>query len=78
VIIGNPPFLGGKLMRRVMGDEYCDALFAAFAERVPAEANLVCYWFELAREQITKEQVHGVGLVAINSIRGGVNRDVLN
>jgi type II restriction/modification system DNA methylase subunit YeeA len=27
VVIGNPPFLGGKLMRTVLGDEYVDRLF---------------------------------------------------
>ncbi len=78
VIVGNPPFLGGKLMRRVLGDEYCDALFAAFTDRVPAEADLVCYWFELARAQLASEKVKDVGLVATNSIRGGANREVLN
>lgn len=77
VIVGNPPFLGGKLMRRVMGDEYCENLFAAFAERIPAEADLVCYWFELARAQIAGQKVKDVGLVATNSIRGGTNREVL-
>ncbi|HVC63761.1 MAG TPA: DNA methyltransferase [Acetobacteraceae bacterium] len=78
VIVGNPPFLGGKLMRRVLGDDYCAALFAAFADRVPAEADLVCYWFELARAQLAGEKVKDVGLVATNSIRGGANREVLN
>ncbi|HXA26804.1 MAG TPA: class I SAM-dependent DNA methyltransferase [Acetobacteraceae bacterium] len=78
VVVGNPPFLGGKLMRRVMGDKYCNALFAAFAERVPAEADLVCYWFELAREQLANEKIKDAGLVATNSIRGGANREVLN
>jgi type II restriction/modification system DNA methylase subunit YeeA len=36
VIIGNPPFLGGKLMRTVLGDDSVDRLFAAYAGRVPA------------------------------------------
>ena len=27
VIIGNPPFLGGKLIRRELGDDYVDAMF---------------------------------------------------
>jgi hypothetical protein len=78
VIVGNPPFLGGKLMRRVLGDEYCEALFAAFTDRVPAEADLVCYWFELARSQLAADQAKYVGLVATNSIRGGASRETLN
>ncbi len=65
-------------MRRVLGDDYCDALFVAFADRVPAEADLVCYWLELARAQLAAEKVRDVGLVATNSIRGGASREVLN
>jgi type II restriction/modification system DNA methylase subunit YeeA len=48
VVVGNPPFLGGKRLRRSLGDAYVDRLFAAFAARVPAEADLVTYWFEKA------------------------------
>jgi len=53
-------------------------LFAAFADRVPAEADLVCYWFELARAQLASDKAKDAGLVATNSIRGGANREVLN
>ena len=48
-IIGNPPFLGGKLLRSNLGDEYVDAMFSVYKGRVPAEADIVCYWFENAR-----------------------------
>ncbi len=78
VIVGNPPFLGGKLMRRTLGDAYCATLFAAFADRVPAEADLVCYWFDLARTQLARERAARAGLVATNSVRGGQNREVLS
>ena len=78
VIVGNPPFLGGKLMRRILGDEYCNAMFAAYEDRVPAEADLVCYWFELARAQIDAGKAKDAGLVATNSIRGGASREILN
>jgi type II restriction/modification system DNA methylase subunit YeeA len=77
VIVGNPPFLGGKLMRRVLDDRYCDCLFAVFANRVPAEADLVCYWFELARAHLQNGGAYRAGLVATNSIRGGANREIL-
>ncbi len=30
-IVGNPPFLGGKRLRSVLGDAYCEQLFAAYA-----------------------------------------------
>ncbi|MBN1317124.1 MAG: class I SAM-dependent DNA methyltransferase, partial [Anaerolineales bacterium] len=77
VIIGNPPFLGGNKIRQEFGDEKVDALFMLYKERVPAFADLVCYWFEKARLMIEKKRTKRVGLLATNSIRGGVNRKVL-
>jgi type II restriction/modification system DNA methylase subunit YeeA len=78
VVIGNPPFLGGKLLRTSRGDIYVDRLFAAYAGRVPAEADLVTYWFIKAWERIRDHRVARAGLVATNSIRGGPNRRVLD
>jgi type II restriction/modification system DNA methylase subunit YeeA len=77
VIIGNPPFLGGKLMRKNLGDSYVDALFELWDGRVPREADLVCYWHEKAREMIEKGKVERVGLLATQGIRGGASRRVL-
>jgi type II restriction/modification system DNA methylase subunit YeeA len=77
VIVGNPPFLGGKRMRAELEDRYVDDLFAIYRDRVPREADLVCYWFEKAREQVESGKTKRVGLLATNSIRGGANRRVL-
>src|SRR2546423_1073837 len=33
-IVGNPPFLGGKRLRAELGDEYVDALFKLYKDRV--------------------------------------------
>ena len=52
-------------------------MFATYADRVPAEADLVCYWFEKAGQQIASGKANRAGLVATNSIRGGANRRVL-
>ena len=76
-IVGNPPFLGGKRLRSVLGDGYCARLFHAYAGQVPAEADLVCYWFARAQEAIGAGAAARAGLVATNSIRGGANRRVL-
>ncbi len=76
-IVGNPPFLGGKLMRAGLGDEKVEALFRAYAGRVPAEADLVCYWFAKAWKAQQAGRAKRVGLVATNSIRGGANRKLL-
>ena len=76
-VVGNPPFLGGKLLRRELGDAYVDALFKTWAGRVPAEADLCCYWFEQAREQIAAGHTRRAGLLATQGIRGGANREVI-
>ena len=76
-IVSNPPFLGGKLLRRNLGDGYVDSLLKLYSGRVPAEADLVAYWFEKAREMVELKQVRAVGLVATQGIRGGANREVL-
>lgn len=127
VIVGNPPFLGGKRLRDGLGDDTVERLFAAYRGRVPAEADLVCYWVEKAWRAVSSSIGHAspgvmlrsgeaasrstrddgasfdtpalappdrrapqddegdgaggrvlrVGLVTTNSIRGGVNRRVL-
>ena len=76
-IVGNPPFLGGKLLRNNLGDDYVDAMFHVWGERVPREADLCCYWFEKARRQIELEDAPALGLLATQGIRGGANRKVL-
>lgn len=77
-IVGNPPFLGGKLLRRELGDTYVDAVFDLYRGRVKAESDLVVYWFEKARHQLETGQVNRVGLLATQAIRGGANRAVLD
>jgi len=78
VIVGNPPFLGDKMMRGELGDAYTDALRQTYTGCVPGGADLVCYWFHKARCQIETGQCEAAGLVATNSIRGGANRAVLD
>ncbi|MCX6911245.1 MAG: hypothetical protein NTY01_24830 [Verrucomicrobia bacterium] len=77
VIVSNPPFLGGKLIRRELGDTYVDAMFETYGNRVRPEADLCCYWFEKAREQIERGKCRRAGLLATQGIRGGANREVL-
>ncbi|MXX48125.1 MAG: class I SAM-dependent DNA methyltransferase [Chloroflexi bacterium] len=77
-IVGNPPFLGTKLMRQSIGDAYIDDLFVAWDEAVVRESDLACYWHEQARRQIARGETNRAGLLATNSIRGGANRDVLS
>jgi hypothetical protein len=75
-IIGNPPFLGGKKLRRDLGDDYVEDLFAIFRGRVAAESDLVVYWFEKARASIDGRTA-SAGLLASQQIRKGFNNRVL-
>ncbi len=78
VVIGNPPFLGDRKMIRELGEDYTMTLRAVYEGRVPGGADLVCYWFEKARQAIEKNGLGAAGLVSTNSIRGGANRKVLD
>src|ERR1017187_6678950 len=76
-IVGNPPFLGDKLMRGQLGDEYVEKLRKTFEGRIPGQSDFCCYWFEKAREQIEHSKCNRAGLLATQGIRGGANREVL-
>jgi type II restriction/modification system DNA methylase subunit YeeA len=76
-IVGNPPFLGAKLMKGRLGTETADRIRATFVGRLPGFTDLVCYWFEKARAQIKAGTSQRAGLVATNSIAKNTNLPVL-
>jgi type II restriction/modification system DNA methylase subunit YeeA len=77
VIIGNPPFLGAKLMKRMLGVAETEAIRSLYARRLPGFTDLVCYWFENARSHIQNGKTARAGFVATNSIRKNTNLPVL-
>lgn len=77
VVVGNPPFLGGKKTLGELGSIYIGALRKAYAGALPNFSDLVCYWFARSWEQMSAGQLTRAGLVATNSIRGGANREAL-
>lgn len=77
-IVGNPPFLGNKMMRKNLGDETVDAIYAAYSGRLPKGADLCSYWFEKARAEVSACRTERVGLLGTQGIRGGRNRLVLD
>ena len=76
-IVGNPPFLGNKMMRKNLGDKMVDAIYAAYAGRLPKGSDLCSYWFEKARAEVSARRSERVGLLGTQGIRGGRNRQVL-
>ena len=77
-VIGNPPFLGGKLLRSSLGGAYVESLQRLYGARIHGEADLVCHWFDKAQRLVADDKITRAGLVATNSIRGGRNRPVLD
>ncbi len=75
-IIGNPPFLGVRQLRKAgLSDDYIAALVATYD--LPGTCDLCCYWFELARRRIKASQLTRTGLLATQAIRSTDNREVL-
>lgn len=76
-IVGNPPFLGDKLMRAKLGDSYTDRLRSAHEGKVPGGADFVTYWFYRAGQALQSASAKRVGLVATNNLRKGASNRVL-
>ena len=77
VVVGNPPFLGAKLLRANLGDKYVEQLYSVFGDRLAGMSDLCAYWHEKARAQIEAGKLGRSGLLATQGIRGGLGRDVL-
>jgi type I restriction-modification system DNA methylase subunit len=78
VIVGNPPFLGGRRLRLELDSSYVDNLRTLYQGRVTGSADLVTYWFEKARAHIESGKAKRAGLLSTNSIRNGRSRLVLD
>lgn len=68
-IIGNPPFMGAKDMRRQLGDGYVDALWALNEGRFRS-ADMVTLWWRRAADILTRpgSSLRRFGFIITNSI----------
>ena len=76
-IIGNPPFLGGKRMRKRTRRRVHRRFFR---RSYKAASRAVPTWSATSLKRLGKNRVgrsNRAGLLATNSIRGGANREVL-
>jgi len=78
-IIGNPPFIGGSMVRSNLGDNYAEALWAAHSNRVNDSADFVMFWWDRAAEILTakKSKLQRFGFVTTNSITQVFSRRVV-
>lgn len=75
-IVGNPPYVGNKRMRLVLGDGYVQALRSAYAH-VPESADYVMYWWHHASERVLAGEARRFGLITTNSVTQTFNRRVV-
>ena len=75
-VVGNPPFIGNKRMRTVLGEGYAEALRGAWPE-VPETSDFVMYWWHHAAQLIRRGALQRFGLITTNSISQTFNRRVI-
>lgn len=78
VVVGNPPFLGAKLLKPNFGTNYVKRLRKAYPE-VPGMADFCVYWFRRAEAHLPacteKDPLAGrSGLVGTQNIRNNASR----
>ncbi|WP_312301965.1 DNA methyltransferase [Diaphorobacter nitroreducens] len=78
VIVGNPPFLGSKLVKRMLGTSYVNRLRKAYPE-VPGMADFCVYWFRRANDNLkpctSADPFAGrAGLVGTQAVRSNASR----
>lgn len=77
-IVGNPPFIGGKDLRRELGDGYVEALATIRAGRFQS-ADFVTAWWDRAADILTQPGsiLRRFGFITTNSITQTFSRRVL-
>ncbi|MDQ0504680.1 class I SAM-dependent DNA methyltransferase [Xanthobacter agilis] len=77
-IVGNPPFIGGSLLRARLGDAYARALWAAHPH-MNESADFVMYWWDQAAQILLRRgtALKRFGFVTTNSISQVFQRRVM-
>jgi len=78
VIIGNPPFIGAKLLKPQLGPDYVKALRKLYPE-VPGMADFCVYWIRRAHDHLSActaaDPLAGrAGLVGTQNVRNNASR----
>ena len=72
LVLGNPPFLGGRKIRRVLGDDYFRFLTHDFTDGASGNADICVYFFLLASRLLKPGGV--CAFLATNTISEGDSR----
>ena len=76
-IVGNPPFIGAKYIREVLGDGYAEALREAYRGFVPDSVDFVMYWWYKAAVSVHESQAQQFGFITTNSIKQTFNQRII-
>ncbi|WP_428309644.1 class I SAM-dependent DNA methyltransferase [Hydrocarboniphaga sp.] len=74
-VVGNPPYIGNKRMRLLLGKGYVDALRAAWND-VADTADFVMYWWDQCALDTRTGRSKRFGLITTNSLRQLFNRQI--
>lgn len=75
-VVGNPPFVGDKVMKAALGEGYVEALRSTYAD-MPSSCDLVIYWWVKAAELVQARALTRFGFIATNSLRQNFNRNAI-
>ncbi|MDB5548208.1 MAG: hypothetical protein JWP21_1655, partial [Tardiphaga sp.] len=77
-IVGNPPFIGNKRMRKLLGDGYLEALHSEYIGM--ESSDFVMYWWDHAADLLRNNAsaLQRFGFVTTNSITQTFNRRVID
>lgn len=76
-VVGNPPFVGTKRMRGMLGHGYVEAV-RSISSTVPPSADYVMYWWDHGARLLAQGRLRRCGLISTNSIGQSFNRRVLD
>lgn len=70
-IVSNPPFIGNKRMRALLGDEYVETLREVYGEGLAGDGDYVVYWWHRAalRLRDAGARLRRFGFITTNSVR---------
>ncbi|HEY1902577.1 MAG TPA: DNA methyltransferase [Terracidiphilus sp.] len=75
-IVGNPPFIGARYIRHLLGDGYVEALRTTYSD-VPRTSDYVMYWWHRAADLVGSKKVRRFGFVTTNSISQPYSRRLI-
>jgi hypothetical protein len=78
-IVSNPPFIGNRAMREILGDGYAEMIRDIY-QYVPDTADYVMYWWHKAANiiNIGKSELQRFGFITTNTIRQVWQRKIID